>query len=376
MSHCAKKVTGLLDLKTLILVHAALSALFAALFYFRYRQFPQFKSIKYWAIGGGLLAGGGLISLASGTNLLRSLVPSTAILITVVNGCYLTSRMFMLHGFGIWKGRPVPYRFSLSILFLFWTPIFFMAYSSSYLEFRNILNSLCLAIYSLSIVWVLLSDYDRKNTGEKLNVFLNCLHFILLIVRIIHILFVEPDSTQFMESSSLHDTVFFAVSIVLYAGSATACLMMVASRQQNELTQQMQNMFEANQAGENVMREQRDLITIMKDTQNRRQDGTTTADKWRYSFKEWTIINPSGDVITLTNAENNVFCCLAKHLNKAVSRKELYGSLGKKDFDYEDNSLTILIHRLRKKFSGQNEAIQIKSIRGIGYQLSGDFVAL
>jgi DNA-binding response OmpR family regulator len=71
-----------------------------------------------------------------------------------------------------------------------------------------------------------------------------------------------------------------------------------------------------------------------------------------------------------------VFCCLAKHLNKAVSRKELYGSLGKKDFDYEDSSLTLLIHRLRKKCPGQNEAIQIKSVRGIGYQLSGDFVVL
>ena len=81
----------------------------------------------------------------------------------------------------------------------------------------------------------------------------------------------------------------------------------------------------------------------------------------------------AGEVIELTTAEFDLLNLLARHAGQTLSRNEIYQQIHGYRYDGLDRSIDLRISRLRKKLGDDPAKPQrIKSVRGVGYQLSID----
>ncbi len=121
----------------------------------------------------------------------------------------------------------------------------------------------------------------------------------------------------------------------------------------------------------------RELVAVIH-TLTKKQLATREVkpDCWVYNIKEWTMTAPSGGIISLTSGENQIIAHLVAHQNEPVNRIDLFACLGKTNPSIEDRSLDNMISKIKRKQSDKNDKIPIKSVRGIGYQLSGDVIIL
>ena len=78
-----------------------------------------------------------------------------------------------------------------------------------------------------------------------------------------------------------------------------------------------------------------------------------------------------GDEVELTTAEFDLLYLLAQQAGKTVSRNDIYENIHGMKYDGIDRSIDLRISRLRKKLGDDPlRPDRIKSIRGVGYQLS------
>jgi DNA-binding response OmpR family regulator len=77
----------------------------------------------------------------------------------------------------------------------------------------------------------------------------------------------------------------------------------------------------------------------------------------------------AGKKLDLTDVEFGLLEALMRSPGKVVSREELSQSVLGRSFDPFDRSLDMHVSRLRKKLSHGTEEDQVKTIRGVGYQL-------
>ena len=77
-------------------------------------------------------------------------------------------------------------------------------------------------------------------------------------------------------------------------------------------------------------------------------------------------------VVELTTYEFDLLYYLAYRASEVVSRQDIYQALFNYDYDGIDRSVDVYISRLRQKLGGDNStSVSIKTVRGVGYLLSG-----
>jgi len=77
-----------------------------------------------------------------------------------------------------------------------------------------------------------------------------------------------------------------------------------------------------------------------------------------------------GRLITLTKKEYMLLELLIRRANQVVSRNELIEAAWGFQADVRDNTLDFSIHSLRNKIDGENEPPMLRTLRGLGYQLT------
>ena len=71
----------------------------------------------------------------------------------------------------------------------------------------------------------------------------------------------------------------------------------------------------------------------------------------------------------LSPFESSLLAYLSSRANTVVTREQILDALQSRDKEVNDRSVDVLIGRLRKKLN--SDVINIQSVRGLGYQLSG-----
>lgn len=98
------------------------------------------------------------------------------------------------------------------------------------------------------------------------------------------------------------------------------------------------------------------------------------AAQWRFIPREWRLIAPNGENISLTVIETQFLDILQRNRGKPVSRLKIGDALG--DLHrYSGNALEAVVSRLRKKISATYPGVAVvKAAPGVGYVLSNDVV--
>lgn len=77
-------------------------------------------------------------------------------------------------------------------------------------------------------------------------------------------------------------------------------------------------------------------------------------------------------VVDVTTFEFDLLWYLGNRVGEVVSRQDIYQALFHYDYDGLDRSVDVYISRLRQKLGGDDAtAVSIKTVRGVGYLLSG-----
>ena len=82
-----------------------------------------------------------------------------------------------------------------------------------------------------------------------------------------------------------------------------------------------------------------------------------------------SMIEYDGGEIELTKNEVKIITCFHEHKNAIVSRDELMKHLWDSEMFIDDNTLTVNINRLRKKFEASGLGKVIETKRGQGYRI-------
>ena len=76
--------------------------------------------------------------------------------------------------------------------------------------------------------------------------------------------------------------------------------------------------------------------------------------------------------VDLTTFEFDLLWYLVNRVGEVVSRQDIYQALFHYDYDGLDRSVDVYISRLRQKLDGDGQtSVPIKTVRGVGYLLSG-----
>ncbi|CUW41071.1 Putative two component transcriptional regulator [Magnetospirillum sp. XM-1] len=90
--------------------------------------------------------------------------------------------------------------------------------------------------------------------------------------------------------------------------------------------------------------------------------------RWELATLDWLLTAPNGRKVMLSSAEFRVIGTLSANPKNSASRAELAVALGKKGDVYDDNAISTIITRLRRKVKQKaGEPLPIRSARGLGY---------
>lgn len=90
--------------------------------------------------------------------------------------------------------------------------------------------------------------------------------------------------------------------------------------------------------------------------------------RWELATLDWLLTAPNGRKVMLSNAEYRVIGTLFANPENSASRAELAAALGKKGDAYDENAISTIITRLRRKvIQTAGEPLPIRSARGLGY---------
>lgn len=112
--------------------------------------------------------------------------------------------------------------------------------------------------------------------------------------------------------------------------------------------------------------ELQELLAVIRSRSQRKEQSTS----WQFDSIRWLLITPDGQSYPLSKSERDILNTLISQMGKPVSRRQLYAALGMPDYPPESRMLDIRITRLRQRFTTDNYAIPIKTIRNIGYMFN------
>ncbi len=93
----------------------------------------------------------------------------------------------------------------------------------------------------------------------------------------------------------------------------------------------------------------------------------------RYDRENGLLTGPAGSC-TLSNRESTLLEIFLRNPGQILSRSTLLLKVWGPDSDVEEGNLDNYIHFLRRRLQASGSAILLKTIRGIGYMLTGDSV--
>lgn len=92
---------------------------------------------------------------------------------------------------------------------------------------------------------------------------------------------------------------------------------------------------------------------------------------WRLDVERRTLVHGHEGDVHLTRAEFDLLSALVNADQGVLSRDALMDAISYGEQQASDSSLTVLVHRLRRKLShGQPEARFIQTVAGVGYRLT------
>ncbi|WP_353181591.1 winged helix-turn-helix domain-containing protein [Bosea sp. (in: a-proteobacteria)] len=93
---------------------------------------------------------------------------------------------------------------------------------------------------------------------------------------------------------------------------------------------------------------------------------------WTLDPRERRLVNPPGTDVALTTGEFDVLLVMARHPGRVFSRDTLMNLTRGRNCEAFDRAIDVQIARLRKKIeAGKIAPVLIKSVRGVGYVLTG-----
>jgi len=95
-------------------------------------------------------------------------------------------------------------------------------------------------------------------------------------------------------------------------------------------------------------------------------------DRWFLYSKALRLISPNGDLVLLSERENQILMFLMQNYPEPTTAKAIVEKLGEKWMDFEKNRLELLFSRLRKKIkqvTPHSNENPIRALRNKGYQL-------
>lgn len=113
----------------------------------------------------------------------------------------------------------------------------------------------------------------------------------------------------------------------------------------------------------------RELLAVI---QRRYQTGDqqTGPKRWQFHGTKWLLTTPDGEQHELSKSERDILNALISLTGKPVARQQLYAALGMDEYLPESRSLDIHITRIRQRFTTDDYAIPIKTVRNVGYLFS------
>lgn len=94
---------------------------------------------------------------------------------------------------------------------------------------------------------------------------------------------------------------------------------------------------------------------------------------WTLSFPRRELRTPDGAIVDLTGAEFDLLACFVANPQQVIARYRLIEMSRTRLGDSSDRSVDVLVSRLRRKLStGEEDAVPIRTVRGIGYIFSSE----
>nr|WP_246344442.1 response regulator transcription factor [Sphingobium fontiphilum] len=95
-------------------------------------------------------------------------------------------------------------------------------------------------------------------------------------------------------------------------------------------------------------------------------------DGWVVNFPRRELRSPSGAVVDLTGAEFDLLSSFISHPQRVIARERLIELSRTRMGDSSDRSIDVLVSRLRRKLSTQDNMAPITTVRGIGYMFNAE----
>lgn len=94
-----------------------------------------------------------------------------------------------------------------------------------------------------------------------------------------------------------------------------------------------------------------------------------TEQSWALSSDGWTLFDPRGRGLPLTEQERAFVGCLWKSVGKPVSRDDLAAAVDDNPYEYDFHRFDALVSRLRQKAQSLDMTLPLRTVRGKGYML-------
>ncbi len=96
-----------------------------------------------------------------------------------------------------------------------------------------------------------------------------------------------------------------------------------------------------------------------------------SVDDWVLSDRHRTLANPAGDVVRLTGAERDTLWLLMSRRGTVVARDEAMEAVLRRKIGPHDRSIDNLVSRCRRFAAELGGTMDIETVRGVGYKLTG-----
>ena len=93
---------------------------------------------------------------------------------------------------------------------------------------------------------------------------------------------------------------------------------------------------------------------------------------WKLSTARRELRSPSGAIVDLTGAEFDLLSVFLSQPQRVIGRERLIELSRTRLSDSSDRSVDVLVSRLRRKLSSDEQTVPIKTVRGVGYIFSAE----
>lgn len=122
---------------------------------------------------------------------------------------------------------------------------------------------------------------------------------------------------------------------------------------------------------------ERELLARIRSVMRRIEIKDDASDSSKFKFAEFELDTAShrlmrngNELVDLTGHEYNLLLMLLERPSRVFTREEISRKISSREWVPTDRSVDVLVSKLRKKLVSDQDTELIKSLRGVGYQLS------